>query len=651
MTMHPTRGFFRSGARALALALLAQACGGSRSQPIKPPIGSSAAAPLPSSTAPTTTSPAGAAVPATAAPLVAVTDPAALAALEQRGFSLANWLGLTALGRASNAALVASDAASSPAYLSVVQVLEADLDAVKSADHHAGVEVHKYPHRLFNARWLRAETAHFELIGVINRLDRAPFRPGSCGETRLVYRLAYKTEVAGTSVSSRLPLTLGIEIDVPVPDGGCSAVARRWVPPKDLRGAELAAWLTSASAPLDSSAAWARPATSHRIVVNMQRVRWPSAVRPDLGGHAEYLLRSFQPDRLHASYVPAPLENTPRADLVSNPGLRAELLSWLQEPRNLAAIDTGTFTLPEKFLARTALSVTPRGLARTQNRPFHRLFRDQDFVAVDFSSFERVRSAQGLIRRLDQASCEGCHEARSIAGFHLLGDDPSDNPSGNSLAGGNSPHLAGELRRRSQLTRALAANQNGDFSQPFAERDDFAGYGAHCGLGADPTFRSWDCAPGLVCRSYDSPAGSAVGQCLPATPHAAGDPCESGPLSPNANPLRDRVARVEREDCRSNAVCNRNSVGFPGGMCTEDCSSLSESSTCGAIAVLEPFNACVARGRPFAECLESHVRPAGLRACSADQPCRDDYVCARTERGGACIPPYFVFQLRVDGHP
>jgi hypothetical protein len=41
-----------------------------------------------------------------------------------------------------------------------------------------------------------------------------------------------------------------------------------------------------------------------------------------------------------------------------------------------------------------------------------------------------------------------------------------------------------------------------------------------------------------------------------------------------------------------------------------------------------------------------------LRACDADQPCRDDYLCALTPAGkGACLPPYFVFQMRVDGHP
>jgi hypothetical protein len=70
------------------------------------------------------------------------------------------------------------------------------------------------------------------------------------------------------------------------------------------------------------------------------------------------------------------------------------------------------------------------------------------------------------------------------------------------------------------------------------------------------------------------------------------------------------------------------------------------------IAELRPFNDCLARNQPFADCLARHVNPAGLRACSESAPCRDDYICARTPAGtGACIPPYFLFQLRVDGHP
>ncbi|WP_437609848.1 hypothetical protein WMF20_00930 [Sorangium sp. So ce834] len=92
-------------------------------------------------------------------------------------------------------------------------------------------------------------------------------------------------------------------------------------------------------------------------------------------------------------------------------------------------------------------------------------------------------------------------------------------------------------------------------------------------------------------------------------------------------------------------------LGFPGGMCTGSCGALPEEGVCGAIAVLDPFNRCLARGTPFTECLSRHVAPAGLRRCSSEAPYREDYVCARTSSGeGACIPPYFLFQLRVDGH-
>jgi hypothetical protein len=65
--------------------------------------------------------------------------------------------------------------------------------------------------------------------------------------------------------------------------------------------------------------------------------------------------------------------------------------------------------------------------------------------------------------------------------------------------------------------------------------------------------------------------------------------------------------------------------------------------------------ACFSPGVPLEPCLAEHENRERLRACDAARSCRDDYACARVpgapERTGACVPPYFLFQLRVDGPP
>jgi hypothetical protein len=587
-------------------------------------------------------------------PLVLIRDRALLAALEARGLSFGDFVLGPGSGVVSNRALAAS-----ARYRTVVETLTADIERLRAGDPAAGVGVARFSHRLFDHRWFYDDAVRFELVAVANRADRAPFRPQSCGETRLVYRLSYRRAVAtgaqpGTTpaverVSSRLPLTASLELPAAVSVEACAAFAERWQAPSGLPAAALAEWLTGEHGPL-APARLARALPAQRLAVNLQGVRWPSTVRPDLGGHAEYVLRVFELDGA-GGYVAAALENTPDGErLRRDAPARAALLKWIREPNQLAAIDAGTAVLPSEFLARRALSVTPRGLSRLSNRPFSALYSSREFEGLDLSELRFARSPAGLLRRLDALSCPGCHGARSVAGFHLLGEDAEDGLPANALESGLSPHVAADLSRRRAVVTALSAGGTPDFSQPFPERGDYDGYGAHCGLGSDPTFVSWTCAPGLSCRAYDGPAGDEVGQCLPASPGAAGDACETGPLSAKADPRRDRVQRVDRSQCNERAVCNGNAVGFPGGMCAESCSALSPDAACGAIAVLEPFNACLGRGEPFARCLGAHVRPAGLRACGSDRPCRDDYVCAQGAGSGVCIPPYFLFQLRVDGH-
>ena len=95
-------------------------------------------------------------------------------------------------------------------------------------------------------------------------------------------------------------------------------------------------------------------------------------------------------------------------------------------------------------------------------------------------------------------------------------------------------------------------------------------------------------------------------------------------------------------------------------MCSGACKPGDADGVCGHIAILDDFNRCLAGNKPFAQCLR-HTRPGQLRRCSAAQACRDDYVCTQvaqpsgplfaSDSGGACMPPYFLFQMRVDGHP
>ncbi|SOD28835.1 hypothetical protein SAMN05518800_4425 [Variovorax sp. YR752] len=550
---------------------------------------------------------------AAAEPVLLVTSPAALQVAEKSGASFARWAGEASGsdGIATNQALMRS-----PAWRSIAEPISASLSSLQRRDRQAGVSISKYPHRLFDARWLASPDAFFELVGVANRMDRRPFQSDACGETRLVYRLAYRT----VAMQSRLPMTVNVELrgDAPDADGSCASTAKRWQPPQaSMTDEATGRWLVSADGPLaPQRLALARVA---QVTTNLQSVRWPSAVRPDLGGHAEYMLRAFRWNAGAKRFDVAPLENTPDiAKLKASAPLRKELQQWLQQPANLRALDEATLQIPEKFLAIEAVSVAPRGLERLANRPFEQLFAPGEWQAVQGS--RTLQSPQAVLRRLDDLSCAGCHQSRAVAGFHLLGVDRRGASrtftTGNALAVPHSPHVQDELARRGTYVRAALSTPRPDPFRPLAEPDD----------------------------------ANAV-----AEKPTVGARCEPTRITASANPWLDRAEKLPRISCEGMlSVCEKTSVGFPGGMCSGPCDPGDKNGTCGGIAILSDFNSCLAAKKPFGECLAKHTRPGNLRSCSVQQPCRDDYICAQAEGQpegrGACIPPYFLFQMRVDGH-
>jgi hypothetical protein len=305
-------------------------------------------------------------------------------------------------------------------------------------------------------------------------------------------------------------------------------------------------------------------------------------------------------------------------------------------------VDKGTVVVPKQFLAERAVSVTPHGLARLQNRLYKSALSPRVLSALELRGYETFGSTAELLRRLDQMSCNGCHQSRSVAGFHLLGEDGADQRV-DALATPMSPHLVHDLDRRRRYVQALAAGRAADDYRPPAEDLGHRGRGARCAFGA--TANGAKCAAGLRCIAL---ADDEVGTCYEGS---IGQPCEYGPVVPSRDSHRDAVRLTERVSCADGRVCETNAVGFPSGMCAGGCANLGDGAVCGRIALLEPFNGCLAAGKPFTECASTHTRPGALASCSTSEPCRDDYVCARLPDGnGGCIPPYFLFQLRVDGH-
>ncbi len=481
------------------------------------------------------------------------------------------------------------------------------------------------PRRPFKPEWLTR--GRFELVGVINRFDRRRFDASTCGELRLVYRLAL--ENPGRPVT-RLPFTLNVRIPQPRPkDADCTKVAKRWLSRPDL---------------VDLVDELPPPA---QIEIDFQSIHTP-AYRPDMDDSAEYVLRSFE---VSGRVVrEGGLFGTPRPD-VDAKALRAWIAGHLRE------IDEGAAVLPDELLARRAISVSPRGLARPENRPFSRVLSTADLAGLPLDGLAIARTPELLLRRVDEMTCPGCHQTRGVAGFHLLGEERSTGTF-NTLAIGHSGHFGADLAwRKSDLERASRGLP--PEARPFAAHPT-GELGSTCGL--VPGLSAWSCRPGLTCRDVHH---ADVGTCVERGATAPGVPCEDVELASSARP-EGPVVRVATTDATCPAptnaqraggrFCAPNWLGFTGGACTEYCDSVGEArgtSVCAPVPAAGYEADCFVSDEPIEACLARHLIQARLASCDAEHPCRDDYGCARVPGAntsqGSCVPPYFIFQARVDG--
>jgi hypothetical protein len=234
----------------------------------------------------------------------------------------------------------------------------------------------------------------------------------------------------------------------------------------------------------------------------------------------------------------------------------------------------------------------------------------------------------------------------------LLGEERDPAARLNALTVGRSAHLQEELAWRMGALVATAARKPQD-PRPFAEHGSADGaFGMHCGLG-DPGFKSWTCAAGLKCIDVH---GDLVGICSPSG--EVGDACVTSQVTLVADSHKDKLTSRQSKQCKGSGVACQDGAGFPDGLCADSCTQAGKTTgkkICGAVPMKDKNVHClVDERRPFLDCLKESSVPVDLHTCNAKEPCRDDYACMRVDQGsldtGACMPPYFAFQVRVDGH-
>ncbi len=518
--------------------------------------------------------------------------------------------------------------------------------------------------RVFNEKWLGSNDGLFILAGVTNRIDRRDFDPAHCGELRFIYRLGYEVAMNGKTYASRMPFTVNMVFSYGDDGKHCQDIASLWrIDGMDGGDPKIVAQRLL-QGPLDFS-----KLTFKQIEINAQVVRFPSDLENmenrKFAGQAIYWMRIFAFNG--GKFQPTKLENTPDVQaILKDSAKQKQLLEYLAS--HVAEIDNGVFNLPENLEADIALTYSTAGSARVANRPFDLLVSQEQAGQIvtalepTTKSAKFVRSGAGLLERLNTSSCMGCHQSSSTAAAAWPNASPAY-----STAGDNMP----------------------------------------CPLNTDlADTAKWSCnaARHLTCQAVvtNASASSQLGQCLPAPQNVyAGLSCRSNVIEDSTarNNARDQLSfslrsfndRVSREALLYQMPegklsgydynCRPTKIGVPLGRVTRPCKP-DESKLAAIQPGSTPDEICaVVGGKGFEQMakgyFDSAVFAAGvgrglLNVCSPSRFCREDYICQempdlltgakfgvspqtlatlKSRKIGFCTPTYFVYQLRLDGHP
>jgi hypothetical protein len=291
----------------------------------------------------------------------------------------------------------------------------------------------------------------------------------------------------------------------------------------------------------------------------------------------------------------------------------------------------------------------------------------------------------------------GCHQTNATAGFHFIGFDDAATSGLNLLKIATSPHYFAERERRGAYVRAVAEREPPNRFRPLSSAPPAnwrvapdgppayaaAGAGMPCvsDSARDAFGGEWTCGSGLSCQTIGANGRAPVefGQCLLRDEKAlfSGHPCLVGEIENGPVPYNDRfriVRQINAFGARATQTvynCRPPKIGVPAGIayrqCTDDDRNFrgfvagrpAPAEICG-LAGGKLFDDCVATNN-FNKCLRASVVRGNRPTCGGDRFCREDFMCQslpddtpnleRAQGNGFCSPTYFLFQMRIDGHP
>lgn len=282
---------------------------------------------------------------------------------------------------------------------------------------------------------------------------------------------------------------------------------------------------------------------------------------------------------------------------------------------------------------------------------------------------------------------------------------------GNRLEVAFSSHFyADVVRRKIFLEKVALGDSNFDFRpHPAAPPLNASGVkfvaaqsNAPCLVNSLGSSSQWACQGGMTCTSVtkNKDISFEIGHCLPAKNQIfAGLSCRSyevsnqtevsqGLLAYNLKAYKDKVIsdrqlyNLPEGPVAADYNCRPTRIGVPHGRVTKACSNSARSLQNVTAEGKRPDEICavvggklfevMARGYFSSKKLAEGAGRGMLNTCGPDNFCSEDYICQqvpdflqssrygvtpaaiqriRGERIGYCTPTYFVYQLRLDGHP